>query len=71
MNTLQKQMMERYQWQKEFEERYHNPDRLLHLWNNFFLTHQTELDYHAWYQDFHRKVYERYEELAHEMAMSV
>lgn len=61
MNALQEKVMERYKWQKEFEERYHNRDRLINLWNNFYLAHEVELNYSTWHINFHQKVGERIE----------
>lgn len=58
-------------WNMRYEEVKDNPDRLLHLMNDFFLAHKFELDHEGyyWFQNFYERLHKRYEEVCDQIAV--
>lgn len=57
-------------WSMRYHEVKDNRDRLLHLMNDFFLSHKDEIEIgFPWYKNFYEMVMKRYEELCEQVAV--
>ena len=72
MNTVQEKILDRYiekqrqtDFQKRFEEVKHNPDRLVNLQNDYYLSYKLEIDLGIpQYRGFYEKVVNQLETVA-------
>ena len=51
-------------WNMRYEDAKDSAERLLNLWNDFYLSHEEEINLgFYWYIKFYKKVMDRYEEV--------
>ena len=64
MNTLQKQMMERYHLEQKFNEVKDSEPRLYQFMNNYTNAWYDEINSIEWYKNFYERIIEQYETVA-------